>query len=52
MAKPKKQPKGKADKPVSQHEPTPEELDQAVKIEDLDAASLLRGMLKRNKDQA
>ena len=44
---PKKPKSEKADKPVSQHEPTPEELDEAIKIEGLDGESLLRGLLER-----
>lgn len=44
MAKPKKQ---AGDKPISQHEPSPEELDQAVKVENINAADLLAGLLRR-----
>jgi len=43
MAKPKK---AAADKPISQHEPTPEELDEALKIENLNGEDLLKGLLK------
>lgn len=41
MAKPKKS----KDKPTSQHEPTPEELDEAIQISDIDGEWLLKGLL-------
>lgn len=48
MAKPKK---SADDKPISQHEPSPEELDEAVKIEGIEAESLLAGLLKVRTDR-
>ena len=46
MGKPKKP---KTEKPASQHEPTPDELDEAIKTDNVDGANLLKGLLKAPK---